>query len=138
MAAHSTACGAGWAHREPPGRPVAGADRLPCEPRGRGREHGPPDGAGDGAEPRFEHPGHRDAHQDMQPVGVEFGVPAPHAGHGQAARAVDGDHDHERREAAGEPGWPAHVSIPCAACALGARRRGGRPAGAGPALAAGA
>ena len=30
MAAHSTACGAGWAHREPPGRPVPA--RIACHP----------------------------------------------------------------------------------------------------------
>src|SRR5579863_1750034 len=52
------------------------------------------------------------AHQDVQSVGVDFGVPAVQAGHGQAACAVRGDHDHEHRDTAREPGGAAHVSLP--------------------------
>ena len=128
------ACGAGCAQRVPtaPRPPVA--DRLPCEPRRRGREHRTPGGDRNGGEPRLEHSGHRDAHQDVQPVGVAFGVPAAQAGDGEAVRAVDGDRDHEHREAAREPGRSAHAGVFLAACDMGClpardwlRRADGRP-----------
>jgi hypothetical protein len=96
--------------------PPAGADCLPAEPRRRGREHRQPGGAGDRAEPGLEHAGHRGAHQGVHPIDVAFGAPAPQAGDGQAARAVDGDRDHERREAAREPARAAHASLTMVAC----------------------
>jgi hypothetical protein len=59
----------------------------------------------------------------VQRVGVGFGVPAPEPGDGQADRAAGGDHDHEDRQAADEPGWGAHVRVSRVGRAGDARRR---------------
>ena len=118
-----------------PGRSRRGwrwpGDHVPPRP-----EHGPPDGAGGGLNPGSSIPAIATPIRTCSPS-VSSSVSLPRKrDSGQAARAVDGDHDHERREAAGEPGRPAHVASPAPGAPEPARRCGGRPAGA--ALAAGA
>jgi hypothetical protein len=61
---------------------------------------------------RLEDPGHRDAHQHMQPIGVDLGLLAPQPGNDEAASATGGGCEHEHREAARKPTRLAHSDIP--------------------------
>ena len=110
---------------------AAGTDRLPSEPRRRNREHGPPDGGGDGAELRFEHPGHRDAHQDMQPVGVEFGALAAPPGTARRPAQQAATMIMSAAKPPASQAGPLTSASSCAGRALGTRRRGGRLARCG-------
>ena len=136
MAAHSTACGAGWAHRQPPGRPLRA--RIACQANHAAAAA-------------------NTARHMVAGTGLSRGssIPAIATPMRMCSPSVSSSVSLPRtRDAARRPAQQAATMImstakppasqgglltsafPCAGRALGARRRGGRAAGRGSALSA--